>query len=128
MMLHARTLNADVSDIRHAAGCSGGAAAVCGGRSQRCGLGVAAGGGRSRGSIGTSNDFFHQPDGAPAAGSRLPADSSADRRTAPVGTRALRVAGARQTYHRGHPEAVVFHAVNLAVETGEICEHKRGSE
>src|SRR5262249_26559662 len=41
-----------------------------------------------------------QPDGAPAAGSRLPANSSADRRTAPVGTCALRVAGARQTSHR----------------------------
>jgi hypothetical protein len=43
-----------------------------------------------------------------------------------VGTCALRVAGARQTSHRGHPEAVVFHAVDLAIETGEICEHKRG--
>ena len=43
-----------------------------------------------------------------------------------MGTLALRVAGARKTSHRGHTEAVVFHAVDLAVETGEICEHKRG--
>jgi len=43
-----------------------------------------------------------------------------------VGTLALRVAGARKTYHRGHTEAVVFHAVDPAVETGEICEHKWG--
>ena len=43
-----------------------------------------------------------------------------------MGTLALRVAGARKTYHRGHTEAAVFHAVDLAVETGEICERKRG--
>ena len=75
-------------------------------------------GGEGGGRSGLRHD---QPDGAPAAGSRLPADSSADRRTAPVGTRALRVAGARTTSHHGHTEAVVFHAVDLAVETGEIC-------
>jgi hypothetical protein len=42
-----------------------------------------------------------------------------------VGTLALRVADARKTDHRGHPEAVIFHAVDLAIETGEICDHKR---
>jgi hypothetical protein len=43
-----------------------------------------------------------------------------------VGTYALRVAGARTTAYCGHTEAVVFHAVDLAIETAEICEHKRG--
>jgi hypothetical protein len=43
-----------------------------------------------------------------------------------MGTLALRVASTHKTYHRGYTEAVVFHMVDLAVETDEICEHTRG--
>jgi hypothetical protein len=43
-----------------------------------------------------------------------------------MGTLALRVASTHKTSHRGHTEAVVFHTVDLAVETDEICEHKGG--